>query len=723
MKSLKRKISNSFIYVLNNLVYVYVAFILIIGLCSLIDSKSENTSEYKADGFTISSYNVVLDVKKDNKVKVTENIATNFTSSLKHGIYKYTPLWLEYTGKNNKTIKRKAVLTNYRAEGDPYTTDKVNGKERIRIGSASSYVPEGEKDYTIKYTYDMGQDPYIGFDEFIFHAYGDFWGTQIKNATIQVIMPKKISNCKVSFYTDKYRKNNVTDIVEYTIEDNILYATFNEEKNYQKQLKAYCKDTNNQDENGKCQSENFDLYYEPLEKSLTVDIELPEGYFVGGSWNYGWKSFITAIIIILLTLITILKWLKYGKDHPKNTETVEFYPPDNLTSAEVGYVFNHHQSSKKYTIALLIQLASKGYIKIDEKKDADKNIEITNLLIKPKEPKKLKEDTSRRVIDVKKLKDDDENLNQAERTVMIHLFKNGDEKTVDDADIDKFLAVKEKLLAGGYIEIISDNDKYLTTKREQAQSDYDKEFQKYQQDLEKYNAKIADYQPLSKLEQIVYDQLFSKDNVVILQKHKTFYQAFKEVEDELDASFKDKVHDKQATKQFIWALVISIIVLILSLLSYFVLEDLDPRLSFLYNLSFICIIVNLFFMAFMKRKTEYGEQITAKVKGFRNFLITAEKSKLEALVQENPHYFYNILPYTYALNISKKWIKKFEDISMPEVDMGNFDYSSSYSYYSLYDNVYYPPATISSSSSSGGCGGGCSSCGGGCSSCGGGGSW
>ena len=129
----------------------------------------------------------------------------------------------------------------------------------------------------------------------------------------------------------------------------------------------------------------------------------------------------------------------------------------------------------------------------------------------------------------------------------------------------------------------------------------------------------------------------------------------------------------------------------------------------------------------MKRKTEYGELITARVKGFRHFLIVAEKERLEALVSENPNYFYNILPYTYAMNISKKWIKKFENIPMPELDMGTFNYSSDYSYYSLYNDVYYPePVRTSSSGGSSGCsscGGGCSSCGGGCSSCGGGGSW
>ena len=85
-----------------------------------------------------------------------------------------------------------------------------------------------------------------------------------------------------------------------------------------------------------------------------------------------------------------------------------------------------------------------------------------------------------------------------------------------------------------------------------------------------------------------------------------------------------------------------------------------------------------------------------------------------------PDYFYKILPYTYVLNISKKWISKFEDINMPEMKNININTSS---FDSMYSQVYTPVPSGSSSGGGSSCGGGCSSCGGGCSSCGGGGSW
>lgn len=603
---------------------LYFVFILIIVCIILVEVasyfESDNNVTNLADGFTIEAYDVTLDVGLDNKINVIETITTNFTDCNKHGIYKFTPLWLEYTGKDGQKIKRKATISNYRAIGDPYSLDTVKKKERIKIGTPYITVGCGDKTYTIAYTYDMGKDPFKDFDELIFHAYGDYWGTEIKSASIRVNMPKSIDGYNVNFFTDKYRKNNVTELVDYTVSGNTLYATFNAEYLHQKQL-ALQECYENKEKYGFGLCNNVFVPYRndhPLTTSLTVDIELPDGYFVGGSWNYGWGSFIISIIIIILTGWTIYKWIKYGKDFEKKAQTVEFYPPDDLNAAQVGYIFNKKQASKKLVISLIVQLASKGYIKIDELKDKKKNIQIT------------------------KMASNDSNLKG--------------------------------------------------------------------------------------MELIVYTKLFENKDVVIISEHKTLYKAFDEIEYELKDTLKNKVHDEQANKQIKGSIIRNIIILILYVISYIYIEDLDPSWHMLYTLSFICIFINLFFTIFMTRKTEYGELITARVKGFRHFLVTAEKPKLEEMVAENPNYFYDILPYTYAMNISKKWIKKFENIPIPKVDMGTFNYNSDYSYYYLFNNVYYPKPirTSSSSSSSKGCsscGGGCSSCGGGCSSCGGGGSW
>ena len=103
------------------------------------------------------------------------------------------------------------------------------------------------------------------------------------------------------------------------------------------------------------------------------------------------------------------------------------------------------------------------------------------------------------------------------------------------------------------------------------------------------------------------------------------------------------------------------------------INDLNPQLNWLCILSFISIFITGFFAIFMQRKTEYGETITAKVLGFKDYLIHAEKEKIEKLVEENPNYFYEILPYTYVLGVSEKWIKIFEKSNVPNIDLGSIN--------------------------------------------------
>ena len=587
MKEQKRKI----------FLWFTLCIIVVIGI---MGNEIDTTETNKESGYSISKYDVILNVLPNNVVQVTENITVNWNDVNHHGIYRFIPEWLEYTDKNNNTIKRKSLVRNLWSNSDPYTVDKVKKKARIRLGNAYKFVDLGEKIYSINYTYDMGTDPYKGFDEFIFHTYGDYWNTEIKNASLEIIMPKPLNNTNINFFADKMRQENITEYVNYNIMGNKIYTSLNREK--------YLQDANKH-----------------LEKSLTVDIELPEGYFDCGNWNYGYGSIFVSLIIFGLTFFSFLIWFKHGKNYPKVSKTVEFYPPENMNSAEIGYIYGK-QPSKKLTISLIIQLASKGIIKIDEIKNKKKQIKISK---------------------------------------------------VTTSDIK--------------------------------------------------------YSSLSNLERTVYDKLFRESDETILSENKTIYEAFEYTEINLENKFGDTINDQESNRKKLNIIIIIIAVIILNAISYYTIEDLDPSWNILYNLSFLCIFINIFFAMLMKRKTKYGEKITAQVSGFRDFLVTAEKDRLEKLVNENPSYFYDILPYTYVLNVSKKWIEKFENIKMPKIDMGNFEFDSDSSFYDIYDNItFYEDETNHKKTSyfshfgdnsGSSCGGGCSSCGGGCSSCGGGGSW
>lgn len=73
-----------------------------------------------------------------------------------------------------------------------------------------------------------------------------------------------------------------------------------------------------------------------------------------------------------------------------------------------------------------------------------------------------------------------------------------------------------------------------------------------------------------------------------------------------------------------------------------------------YIIGLICMVGMIMCLTYLQKRTKYGNEILGKLRGFKNFLETVKKEKLESLVMENPNYFYDILPYTYVLGVSDK---------------------------------------------------------------------
>ncbi len=66
----------------------------------------------------------------------------------------------------------------------------------------------------------------------------------------------------------------------------------------------------------------------------------------------------------------------------------------------------------------------------------------------------------------------------------------------------------------------------------------------------------------------------------------------------------------------------------------------------------------------IRNYSEYGAYIIPRCEGFRQFLDSAEKERLEMLLDENPDYYYDVLPYAHALNVSDKWKDKFDGLDV-----------------------------------------------------------
>lgn len=129
---------------------------------------------------------------------------------------------------------------------------------------------------------------------------------------------------------------------------------------------------------------------------------------------------------------------------------------------------------------------------------------------------------------------------------------------------------------------------------------------------------------------------------------------------------------------------------------------------------------------FMIKKNTAGNAVFAELKGFRQFIKTAEERKLETLIKDQPNYFETTMGYALTFGALSVWASKFDNLNIPppswyrgQVGMHHSMSSFSKSFSSTMASA---SQTMISSPSSSGSGGGGGSSGGGFGG-GGGGSW
>ncbi|MDE5788822.1 MAG: DUF2207 domain-containing protein [Clostridia bacterium] len=77
----------------------------------------------------------------------------------------------------------------------------------------------------------------------------------------------------------------------------------------------------------------------------------------------------------------------------------------------------------------------------------------------------------------------------------------------------------------------------------------------------------------------------------------------------------------------------------------------------------------------ISRTEAYTEKLNHIV-GFRDFIKYAEKDKLEALLEGNPEYYYQVLPYAIVLGVSDIWEDKFAALTVPPPTWTTNSYSN-----------------------------------------------
>ena len=628
-------------------------------------SRLSTNSSYKSYEYLLDSYDINIVVNENNTFDITEYIGAYFNVP-KHGIFREIPLRNKVERLDGTTSVNRAKITGVSVDA-PFTSSVSDGNRVLKIGDEDITLT-GAKNYVIRYTYDIGKDAGKEYDEFYFNIIGTQWEkTAIGNIAFTITMPKAFDADKLGFSKGLSESTDSTGIT-WQVNGNVITGSYD------------------------------GILY--AGEALTVRLELPEGYFVNAAFHLDFMMILSFLVPVLFMLLTVYMWKKYGKDEMV-VETVEFYPPKGFNSAEVGFLYKGKADAND-VVSLMIYLANKGYIKITE-------LEQQSLFVKTKAFKltKLKEY---------------EGSNENERLFFAGLFNQPKKPNLNDLKglFNQTYSVQPTDINEGIEEVTSQelkNTFYVTLNA-------------IVKNLNSKENKLGIFEKSSLGKGFFIGILIAIVYVMISVKPVIEYAGTSSLLIALlfpgigftilFAMVFGKTKIQMKIFGLVWGLGFGG-----APWASMVLPALraDPLYLAAYGLGLACVLVMVIMFKLMPKRSPYGNELLGKIKGFKNFLELAEKPKLEELVMQDPAYFYNILPYTYVLGLSDKWIKKFEVIALQPPDwyagstafnmvaFGSFMHSTMTSAQT---------AMSSSPSSSGGSGGGSS---GGGSGGGGGGSW
>ena len=335
-------------------ILIFITFNLAIFLVSSPANaiEPENFSEY------IEHYDVAMEVNKNGNVEITETIVYNFKDLLKHGIYRdVKTVFVNLDGIKLETPLKLVSITNENGEEYKYTKSRYNDHIRLKIGDADLNVT-GLKTYVIKYQLTGVIESFSDHDEIFYNVIGTEWTVPIKEARFSATLPiDKIQVIESICFTGSFGSSEsncaVADSIDVQSDLNIV---------------SY---------------------------NTTQPLAPGEAFTVGVSFNKGlitiipkeeyhlipvWLQYILGVAAFFWYIVTpifvIYYYFKTGRDPEPTYKSIPalFDPPTalngrKLTPAEVGTIVDETVETRDVT-ATLVDLAIRGFIKIEEIKDS-----------------------------------------------------------------------------------------------------------------------------------------------------------------------------------------------------------------------------------------------------------------------------------------------------------------------------------------------------------------
>jgi uncharacterized membrane protein YgcG len=348
-------------------------------------------------------------------------------------------------------------------------------------------------------------------------------------------------------------------------------------------------------------------------QAVTVTMKLPQGYFKLPDLRI--SDWIMMGFLALLVLGAVLLFLRYGRDE-KPVNTVEFGPPDGFTSAEVGYV-NDGVVDTRDVVSLILYWADKGYLAIKEENGSFTLIQAREMGPEAK---------------------------SFEKHMFDRLFQGRQAVTTDDLKYSFYTTVSttKSMVADSFAR----SDRRVFTKASTALKPVMSFFAALPVMLTLFMTFWRNGDGL--MPTLIYTCLAGA--AILLP---VFF---------LIGTLRRWRAYKPGVR--VLFLILEIVFLFVALAAFIAVTSArayEPMLPWWAAMA--TLIVSLV-SVFIVKRTPKGVEWLGKINGFRDFIMLAERDRLVAMVEQNPNYFYSVLPFAYVLNVTDKWAKKFETVAL-----------------------------------------------------------
>lgn len=270
-------------------------------------------------------------------IEVTEMIDVQFIGGPWHGIYRTIPV--DYTspsGLNYSLFLHPLSVTDDNGQPLRYETSHQGRYIRFKI-----YVPNADdstRTVVIRYRVRGAIRFLSDHDELYWNVTGEEWDAPIEAASAHIELPAGVTGLRATAYTGVYGSRQQQ--AQVNVQGNAVDTQTTEPLGYH--------------------------------AGLTAVVGWDKGFvFPPSGWEKTWlfvRSNWPFFIPIVAFFLMLWLWWTRGRDPERDSITVQYDPPDNLSPGECGTLVDDEAGMRDIT-ATLVDLAVHGYMTIEQKQN------------------------------------------------------------------------------------------------------------------------------------------------------------------------------------------------------------------------------------------------------------------------------------------------------------------------------------------------------------------